>query len=466
MAGGAAFFDLDRTLLRGASGPLIGEALSAAGLAPSRKLPGQDLLYAFYNLVGETLPSMALARGAALAARGQSRKRVREAGEQAAEKLEGLVTPYARPLLDEHRRAGRPVVLATTTPHDLVEPLAERLGFDDVVATRYGETDSGEYTGKLEGEFVWATGKLSAVRRWAERNGIDLDQSYAYSDSFYDIPLLSAVGHPHAVNPDPRLQIVATLRRWPVLHLDVPPGVPKLLGVEPADVARALARPELYPYARFDLQGLSGIPSTGPAIVVANHRSYFDTVALGLTIMRAGRNPRFLGKKEVFDAPIIGPAAKAMGGIRVDRGSSKAAEPLRDAARALDAGEIVALMPQGTIPRGRAFFDPVLVGKTGAARLAAMTRAPVIPVGIWGTEHVWPRRERVPRVWNVFNPPLITSRVGKPIALQYDDAKADTERIMAAIVDLLPPEAREQREPTAEEIRLAMPANVKADAAG
>src|SRR5688500_14017083 len=77
MAGGAAFFDLDRTLLRGASGPLLGEALSAAGLVPSRKLPGQDLIYSFFNLVGETLPSMALARGAALAARGQSRKRVR-----------------------------------------------------------------------------------------------------------------------------------------------------------------------------------------------------------------------------------------------------------------------------------------------------------------------------------------------------------------------------------------------------
>lgn len=460
MAGGAAFFDLDRTLLRGASGPLIGEALSAAGLTPRSGLPGQSLLYKFYDLVGETLPSMALARGAALASRGWSRKAVRAAGEDAAEKLETLVTPFARPLIDEHRREGRPVVLATTTPHDLVAPLAERLGFDDVVATRYAEAEdgSGTYTGKLEGEFVWATGKLAAVRRWAAEHGVEMDQSYAYSDSVYDLPLLSAVGHPHAVNPDPRLQIVATLRRWPVLHLDVPPGVPKLLGVEPADVARALAVPSLYPYARFDLQGLEGIPAEGPAIVVANHRSYFDTVALGLTIMRAGRNPRFLGKKEVFDAPIIGPAAKAMGGIRVDRGSSSAAEPLRAAARALEAGEIVALMPQGTIPRGRAFFDPVLVGKTGAARLAAMSRAPVIPVGLWGTEHVWPRRERVPRVWNVLRPPQVTTRVGRPVSgLMYDDAKADTERIMQALVDLLPPEARAVREPTAEEIALASP---------
>jgi putative phosphoserine phosphatase/1-acylglycerol-3-phosphate O-acyltransferase len=400
---------------------------------------------------------MALARGAALATKGWSREAVREAGKQAAERLEELVTPYARPLIADHRAAGRPVVLATTTPHDLVMPLAERLGFDDVVATRYADDGEGTYTGRLEGEFVWALGKLAAVRRWASEHDVDLSESYAYSDSFYDLPLLSAVGHPHAVNPDPRLLAAATLRRWPVLHLDVPPGVPKLLGVEPADVARLLARPELVLYARFDFQGLEGIPRDGPAIVVANHRSYFDTVALGLTIMRSGRSPRFLGKKEVFDAPVIGPAAKAMGGIRVDRGSGSS-EPLRAAAQALEAGEIVALMPQGTIPRGRQFFDPVLVGKTGAARLAALTGAPVVPVGLWGTEQVWPRRERVPRVWNLLHPPLVTSRVGRPVELGYKDARADTEAIMRALVDLLPDEARSGRRPTAEEIELATPA--------
>src|SRR5256885_9076297 len=79
MAKAAAFFDLDRTLLRGASGPLINEALVAAGLAPDRSIPGQGLLYRFYELVGETLPSMALARGAVLATRNWSRQQVQEA---------------------------------------------------------------------------------------------------------------------------------------------------------------------------------------------------------------------------------------------------------------------------------------------------------------------------------------------------------------------------------------------------
>src|SRR4051812_27471872 len=127
MAGAAAFFDMDRTLLRGASGPLIGEALATAGVV-DRSLPGQGVLYKVYDIIGETLPSMALARAAALAAKGWSADAVREAGKVAAEKLEDLVAPYAPVLIAEHQKAGRPVVLATTTPYDLVAPLAERLG--------------------------------------------------------------------------------------------------------------------------------------------------------------------------------------------------------------------------------------------------------------------------------------------------------------------------------------------------
>jgi putative phosphoserine phosphatase / 1-acylglycerol-3-phosphate O-acyltransferase len=456
MGKGAAFFDLDRTLLKGASGPLITEALTTAGIAPQRSLPGQGLLYRLYDVIGETLPSMALARAAAVVAKGWSAEAVRQAGKAAAEKLEDLVAPYARPLIEEHRAAGRPVVLATTTPHDLVSALAERLSFDDVIATRYGE-DGGVYTGRLEGEFVWARGKLSAVKRWAGEHDVDLKESYAYSDSVYDTPLLSAVGHPFAVNPDARLLALALLRRWPILNLDVPPGVPKLLGVEPFDVVRLAARPELFPYARFDIDGTELIPEHGAAIIVANHRSYFDTAAVGITVIQGGRAPRFLGKKEVFDAPVIGPLAKALGGIRVDRGSGSG-EPMAEAARALEAGEVVTLMPQGTIPRGRKFFEPKLEGRTGAARLAAMTRAPVIPIGLWGTEHVWPRSSRLPNVTNIGNPPVVRTRVGRPVELTYDDPRADTERILEAIVDLLPPEARQRHEPTPEELARATPA--------
>jgi putative phosphoserine phosphatase/1-acylglycerol-3-phosphate O-acyltransferase len=459
MGNAAAFFDLDRTLLRGASGPVISDALADAGAG--RGLPGQGLFYRVYDVIGESLPGMALARAAALAMKGRSPASLRAAAERAADKLERLVAPYAPALLDEHRQAGRAIVLATTTPYDLIQPLAHRLDFDDVIATRYATAAGADgvlrYTGGLDGGFVWATGKLAAVKRWAADHDVDLSESWAYSDSFYDLPMLSAVGHPHAVNADPRLAAVAALRRWPQLHLDAPPGVPKVLGLEPYDLVKPLNRPELFPYARFDIDGTEHIPSTGPAIVVANHRSYFDAAAVGMAVMRAGRKPRSLAKKEIFDAPVLGQLAKVFGQIKVDRGGG-GAKALDQAILALRGGEVVVVMPQGTIPRGRDFYDPTLVGKSGAARLAAATGAPVIPMGVWGTEKVWPRSSRLPNVTNVRHPPKVVVRLGPPVTgLDGVNLRADTRRIMDTIVALLPPEAREEREPTEEEIARASP---------
>jgi putative phosphoserine phosphatase / 1-acylglycerol-3-phosphate O-acyltransferase len=454
---GAAFLDLDRTLLAGASGEVFSEALRTAGFT-SRVIPGEKALYGLFNRIGETLPSMALARQAARLAKGRSRAAMAAAGEAAADQLAAMVQPFAGHLFAEHRVAGRPIVLATTTPYDLVRPLADRLGLDDVVATRYGVCDDGRFDGTLQGPFVWAAGKLAAVRAWAEEHDIDLEDSHAYSDSFFDAPLLSAVGHPHAVNPDARLAIMATLRRWPIVNLDVSPGVVKIpvLGIELQQLAMQFSRPELIPYARFDIAGTDHIPSTGPAILVANHRSYFDSVAMSMAIARSGRTVRFLGKKEVFDAPIVGQVAAAMGGIRVDRGTGSD-EPLQAAADALAGGEVVAVMPQGTIPRGPAFFDPDLKGRWGAARLAAMSEAPVIPIGLWGTERVWPRASRLPNVFNVVDPPEIRVRVGPPVDLKYRSPDADTKRIMKAISDLLPAEAHEHRTPSAEELARTYP---------
>ena len=93
---------------------------------------------------------------------------------------------------------------------------------------------------------------------------------------------------------------------------------------------------------------------------------------------RIGRPVRFLGKQELFDAPVVGQLARALGGIPVDRGSGSGG-PMREATARSRAGEVVIILPQGTIPRGEAFFDPVLQGKTGAARLAAATGRPGRP---------------------------------------------------------------------------------------
>ncbi|MDE3205771.1 MAG: HAD-IB family hydrolase [Acidobacteriota bacterium] len=457
----AAVFDLDRTLLRTSSTPAINAALFEAGLTSRDSLPGQRLLLGWYDAFGETLPSMALARAAAWASRGWPVAQVASAAQAAAELLAPAVQPYAYELLDRQRRSGHRLVLATTTPDHLVRPFAEKLGFDEVIATRYATTtDSAgieRYSGRLAGGFVWAAGKLVAVRRWARSEGVSLTASAAFSDSFYDLPLLCAVGHPTAVNPDIRLHALAAARRWPVLHLNSPAGVPKVFGAEPMDILRLWAQQVALPLARLDLAGTGNIPRFGPAIVVANHRSYFDPAVWLLAVFDAGRNPRTLGKKEVLDAPLIGPLVRASGAIRVDRdGGGPAA--LAAAEVALRGGELVLMAPQGTIPRGPDFFDPVLKGRTGAARLAHATGAPVIPMAVWGTERVWPRSSRLPDVRRLLPRPTVRVRVGRPVTgLSGTDLVADTARIMQAITELLPPEARSARVPTAEELQRTYP---------
>ena len=460
---GAAFFDLDRTLLAGASGEVFSEAMRIAGLS-SKPFPGEKFLFGLFNTIGETLPSMALARQAVTLAKGRSQAAVSAAAEQVADRLVSMVQPFAEPTFAAHREAGRPIVLATTTPYDLVKPFADRLGLDDVVATRYSVGDDGNYDGTLAGPFVWSAGKLEAITAWAAEHGVDLADSYAYSDSVYDTPMLDAVGNPVVVNPDPRMVLMAAARRWPTMNLDVSPGVVKVpvVGLEVQRLALQFARPAAYPYARFEISGIGNIPTDGPVILCANHRSYFDVSAMSIVVGKSGRTARFLGKKEVFDAPIVGQVAAAMGGIRVDRGTGSD-EPLRAAADALEGGEMVAMMPEGTIPRGPAFFDPKLVGRWGAAQLAHLSGATVVPVGLWGTEKVWPRSGRGPKMLALVDPPTVRISVGEPVAITGKSVDADTKRIMKAIMAELPAEAAQQRTPTAEELALTYPSGWSGD---
>jgi len=353
----------------------------------------------------------------------------------------GDLHPHAAAIIDEHRAKRQRIV--ATTKRDEAQDVAERFGFDAVITGVIGRR------------------KLEGVRAWARENGASLKRSWFYGGGFHDAALLAEVGHPVVTDPDPRLAPVAWLKGWPTRSLRSPAGVARIFGREIQDWTRPFTRPELVTIARFEFSGLENIPSEGPAIVVGNHRSYFDAAAVGLAIVQTGRNARFLGKKEVFDAPIVGAMARAAGGIRVERGTGSD-EPLQAAAAALEAGEVICLMPQGTIPRGPAFFDPELKGRWGAARLAAMTKAPVIPLGVWGTEKVWPRSARLPNL-NPLNRPLVTITGGPPVPLTYGDPDTDTKAIMSAIVDLLPDEARIKRTPTPEELTLTYPPGYKGD---
>lgn len=457
----AAIFDLDRTLLRGGSGPILQRVLREQGLGPEKEIPAANLAFGLFERFGETYPSMLLTKKAVSLTKGWSVEAAGRAAKTATPDLVAAVLPYAKQAIDEHRAAGRKLVLATTTPDYLVTPFAEAMGFDAVVATRHGHSD-GQYLGEIDGDFVWGKGKARAVQRWLSAEGISMRECYAYSDSYYDLPLLARVGNPVAVNPDIRLEAVARLRRWDVRWFDVPPGVPKIAGqVEPQKIAMALATPELLPFAKFEFEGLENIPLDGPALLVANHRSYFDATAIAMLVAKTGRMVRFLGKKEVFDAPVIGSIAKAFGGIRVDRGTGSS-QPLEAATKVLVAGELVAMMPQGTIPRGPAFFEPELKGRWGAARLAAAAGVPLVPVGLWGTETVWPRKAKLPNM-NPLNRSTVHVKVGEQIRISGSDLEVDTKEIMAAISAQLPDESRIHIDPTEEQLRATYPSGYSGD---
>ncbi len=457
----AAIFDLDRTLIPGSSSVIVQRHLADAGISTARDIPFADTLASFYERFGENWLMMQPARLAGRAAAGWNVADVQRAAGAAAVEVVAELQPFAHDIIAAHRAKGHLLVLATTSPAPLVEPLIAELGFDALVCTKWQQVD-GVFTGELDGPFVWGRAKADAVIAWAAENDVSLERSSAYSDSYFDVPMLDAVGDAHAINPDMQLDIAARLNGWTVRHLDVPEGVFKIGGREIQEWTRPLLRPEIAaPNAHLSFEGVENIPPDGAALIVFNHRSYFDPSVLAMLMAKAGRNVRGLGKKEVFDVPIFGAIAKALGGIRVERASGSD-EPLEKAAEALRGGECVMMAPQGTIPRGPAFFDPELKGRWGAAKLAAMTGVPVVPVGLWGTELVWPRNARVPRL-SVTDRPDVTCVVGEPFVLSTDDPDAGTAEIMDAIMALLPAEAHVARDPSPEELARTYPPGYSGD---
>jgi HAD superfamily hydrolase (TIGR01490 family) len=213
----AAFFDLDKTVIAKASMVAFSRSLYREGMISRstilRALWGQ-LVYLHMGASDEKLARM---RESVLKlTKGWEQARI---GEIVAETLEEIVQPIiyaeALELIEEHQAAGRRVFIVSASPVEIVEPLGRYLGVDEVIASRARLDDEGRYTGEME---VYAYGpyKADIMRERAEAEGFDLSASYAYSDSYTDIPMLEAVGHPVAVNPDRVLLKVARERGWEV----------------------------------------------------------------------------------------------------------------------------------------------------------------------------------------------------------------------------------------------------------
>jgi HAD superfamily hydrolase (TIGR01490 family) len=219
----AAFFDLDKTIIARSSTLVMGRTFFRDGLiSPATVLRG---LYAqaVYQLVGADHARMEQMRRAALdLTQGWDADRVRRL---VRETMEEVIAPqvYAEALavVADHRRAGRDVWIVSSSGEEIVEPFAGFLGVRDVLATRSGLDDRGCYDGTLE-FYAYATAKAIAIRQVAEVRGYDLTRCYAYSDSITDLPMLAAVGHPTAVNPDRELRAAALAMGWDTRDFTAP----------------------------------------------------------------------------------------------------------------------------------------------------------------------------------------------------------------------------------------------------
>jgi HAD superfamily hydrolase (TIGR01490 family) len=212
----AAFFDVDNTLMQGASIFHLARGLHRRKFFTTREIASAAWKQAYFRIVGVEDPDhMASTRATALSfIAGHTVHELEELGEEIFdEAMAHRIWPGTRALAQMHLDEGQRVWIVTAAPIEIARIIARRLGLTGALGT-VAEHEDGVYTGRLVGEMLHGPVKGEAVRALAEREGLDLDRCSAYSDSFNDLAMLSLVGDPCAVNPDPRLRAYARQHGW------------------------------------------------------------------------------------------------------------------------------------------------------------------------------------------------------------------------------------------------------------
>jgi HAD superfamily hydrolase (TIGR01490 family) len=216
----AAFFDLDKTLMAGSSGIFFARAAYETGMISRGRLVRDAYENLRFRLRGSTDDRADDVRrrvGEMIAG-----VRVRDLERLSPRVLAGVLPRLYPQMLARayaHQDAGMPVYILTAASQEMADLLAHVLAFDGGLGSR-SEIVEGRYTGRPAGPFNYREGKVLSMRELAEREGIDLAASFAYSDSESDLPMLRAVRHAVVVNPDPDLRRIAVQEGWEVLHLD------------------------------------------------------------------------------------------------------------------------------------------------------------------------------------------------------------------------------------------------------
>ena len=259
MPGTAAFFDLDKTIIAKSSTLAFGRPFFQSGLINRRTVVRSAYAQFVFAIAGADEDQMDRMRQFITAmCAGWDVAQIREiVNETLHEIIDPIVYSEAVSLIAEHKAAGRDVVIVSTSGEEVVGPIGAMVGADEVIASRMVVED-GKYTGEIA-EYRYGPGKASAIVELAEARGYDLGECYAYSDSVTDVPMLEAVGHPTAVNPDRGLRKVATERGWPVLIFsNAVPLRERLAGLTPPRTATTI--------------GLAGMAVTAAGVAWYAHR--------------------------------------------------------------------------------------------------------------------------------------------------------------------------------------------------
>jgi HAD superfamily hydrolase (TIGR01490 family) len=230
----AAFFDLDKTIIAKSSVLAFGKPFYQGGLINRRAVLRSAYAQFVFALAGADHDQIERMRAYLTSmCTGWDVAQVREiVSETLHEIIDPIVYDEAVELIAMHKAAGRDVVIVSTSGEEVVGPIGAMLGADEVVATRMVVAD-GKYTGEIE-RYAYGAEKAVAVVQLAEQRGYDLAGCYAYSDSVTDVPMLEAVGHPYAVNPDRALRKAANERGWPILTFsNAVPLRERLAGMRP-----------------------------------------------------------------------------------------------------------------------------------------------------------------------------------------------------------------------------------------
>ncbi len=396
-----ALFDLDQTLFAGFSATAFTRDQIASGrLSPSNLADSVRATLSF--AMGRTGFSNFVTATTAVY-RGMEESVLEEAGKHAFDKyLATEIYPESRAIVRAHQEMGHTVAIITSATRYQAEPVAEELGIEHVLCTDLA-VENGILTGGVVKPTCYGEGKADAARSLSAAHDLDLDQSYFYSDSHEDLPLLELVGRPRPLNPTRKLAQIAKERSWPVRRF-ISRGTPTLgevvrtgliygsllpsvgFGVaagvlngskrEAFNVMGSLWGDLASSAAGIDLrvEGQEHLWSHRPAVFIFNHQSGLELILL-LKLLR--RDFTGIAKQELRRNPIFGPLLGAAGAVFIDRkNTAKAIDSLGPAVEALRHGRSLIIAPEGT----RSTTPTVGPFKKGAFRLAMQAGVPIVPV--------------------------------------------------------------------------------------